>query len=297
MSFDGMNVEAVRRIGGDLAKQANALGNIRAAVDRLVDLSQQNWGGKDARDFAGWWRNQHRSQLESLKTLIEGLATSARNNADEQERASQGSGSAGSRSLVDGTASSPGSALGAAYDSFSGQVDVVSKTMDYATLGMVLKYGVEAVDDLDQGTAWGPFTRGLGYLGVLTGGIETVQGVMTQDVGQAGGGLVDVGIATAGIVGGTAAAPVVVPLGVAKAFVDATIPYSDEAQNSLLNYQAERMYGRDTSALTPAQASQLTERYEGGWGVVNMISDKMDQTGQPIADAGEAFWRWIGVRR
>nr|NLI49952.1 hypothetical protein [Propionibacterium sp.] len=267
---------------------------IRPALPGRRIEAQRNWSGRDLKEFESWWRDQHRPKLVQLSEALAGLGQAAFNNAAEQEQASQGSAASGS--LAGGSVSPSGPAFGAAYNSFKGQTDAVSKTMDYATLGMILKYGDKAVDGLDRGTAWGPFTKGLGYVGILTGGIETVQGIASHDVGKAGGGLVDVGLATAGIVGGTAAAPVVIPLGVAKTFVDATIPYSDEAQNSLLDYQAKRMYGCDTSALTPAQASHLTARYEGGWGVVNMISDKMDQTGQPIADAGEAFRRWLGAR-
>jgi len=95
MPFDGMNVDSIRKIGEDLKKQATALEAVRGQVDRLVDSSQQNWGGKDARDFAGWWRNEHRPRLEQLRQLLDGLGTSAKNNADEQERASNGGGSAG----------------------------------------------------------------------------------------------------------------------------------------------------------------------------------------------------------
>lgn len=293
MTFEGMNVEAVRRIGRDLQARSGDLDSIRVAVDKLIAAAQRNWSGQDLKEFEGWWRDQHRRKLVQLGEALDGLGQAALNNAEEQERASKGIAEGGVGSPPIDTVRS----FGAAYDSFSGQVEAVSRTMDYATLGMILRYGEKAVDGLGQGTAWGPFGTGLGYLGLLTGGVETVQGAMAHDIGKAGGGVVDMGLATAGIVGGTAAAPVVVPLGVAKAFVDSTIPYSSEAQYSLLDYQAERTYGCDTSGLTPGQASRLTERYEGAMGLVNMISDKMDQTGQPIADAGEAFWRWVGVRK
>lgn len=290
MTFDGMNVEAVRRIGRGLQQSAGDLDRIRGAVDKLMVAAERNWSGRDVKEFEGWWRDHHRSKLLHMRETLSGLGQAALNNAAEQERVSQGSAGA----VVGDPSGGAAASFGSAYDSFTTQVDAVSRTMDYATLGMILKYGEKAVDGLDQGTAWGPFTKGLGYLGVITGGVETVQGVVSNDVGKAGGGLVDVGLATAGIVGGTAAAPVVIPLGVAKTFVDWTIPYSSESQESLYAFQAERLFGCEVSELTPEQASQMTERYEGAMGVVNMLSDKMDQTAQPIDDAAEAFWRWVG---
>lgn len=88
MAFDGMNVDTVRRIGGDLQKQADSLGSITRSVDKLIGSAQQNWSGRDLNDFVGWWREQHRPQLSGLAEALSGLATSARNNVEEQERVS-----------------------------------------------------------------------------------------------------------------------------------------------------------------------------------------------------------------
>lgn len=88
MAFDGMNVETVRRIGGDLQRQAEGLNSIQRSVDTLIQRAQQNWSGKDLNDFAGWWRDQHRPQLSRLVEALSGLATSAKNNVDEQEQVS-----------------------------------------------------------------------------------------------------------------------------------------------------------------------------------------------------------------
>lgn len=84
----GMNVDAVKRIGKDLRGQANEIEKVIAQVDRLVRESETNWSGKDARDFAGWWRDQHRRGLMDLKAKLEGLGQSADNNAEEQRRIS-----------------------------------------------------------------------------------------------------------------------------------------------------------------------------------------------------------------
>lgn len=84
----GMNIEAVKKIGNDLKGQAGAIQAVIAKVDGLVNDSQQNWSGKDARDFAGWWRDQHRRNLVELKGRLEGLGQAALNNAQEQQNIS-----------------------------------------------------------------------------------------------------------------------------------------------------------------------------------------------------------------
>nr|NLI49955.1 WXG100 family type VII secretion target [Propionibacterium sp.] len=84
----GMNYEAVKRIGRDLKNQAAEIEKVISQVDRLVRDAEANWSGKDARDFAGWWRDQHRRGLVDLKGKLEGLGQSADNNAEEQRRIS-----------------------------------------------------------------------------------------------------------------------------------------------------------------------------------------------------------------
>lgn len=84
----GMNIEAVKRISRDLKGQAAEIEKVISQVDRLVRESESNWSGKDARDFAGWWRDQHRRGLVDLKGKLEGLGQAAANNADEQQRIS-----------------------------------------------------------------------------------------------------------------------------------------------------------------------------------------------------------------
>ena len=99
MTYVGMNVEVIRQIARDLKVQASDIGSVVGRVDNLVARAQTGWKGRDAQAFVGWWQQQHRPRLLSLRAELEGLATSARNNADEQERVSGG---------VTASASSPG---------------------------------------------------------------------------------------------------------------------------------------------------------------------------------------------
>jgi len=297
VSIEGMNVDAVRQLSRDLRGQSVQLDGVCRRVDGFVSRTAGVWQGRDASDFVSWWRDQHRPKVMELVRVLEGLAQSASNNADEQEKASGGS--------TDSSAGLP------AFDrtqmlrtmvqpdnpDIMEKIGWVSTSMDYAQFGMVLKYGAKAVDALDDVRAWKGFNGALGMIGIFSGTMETAEGVGSGDYGKAWGGVIDVALGTAGMSIGAAAAPIVVPLGVAKTFVDATIPYSTESQDSLLDYQAERMFHTDRSDLTPEQSIKLANRYEGFMGGVNMISDKMDQTAEPIAKAGDAFFRWIGLKK
>lgn len=84
----GMNVDRVEQIGRDLKTQAGQIGQIISKVNSLVSQSQSEWKGKDAADFANWWNNQHRPALSDLQHKLEGLGTSALNNASEQRNVS-----------------------------------------------------------------------------------------------------------------------------------------------------------------------------------------------------------------
>jgi hypothetical protein len=65
----------------------------------MVDLARQ-WQGGDYDRFKGWWESEHRPALHRLVDSIEGLARSARFNADDQDRVSSVSGSSGTSSDV-----------------------------------------------------------------------------------------------------------------------------------------------------------------------------------------------------
>lgn len=84
----GLDPDAVREIAGRMDGQAGSLGDVSTSIDRLVSQLCAVWQGKDASDFHGWWVNQHRPALAAVQKSIAGLATSARNNAHEQELAS-----------------------------------------------------------------------------------------------------------------------------------------------------------------------------------------------------------------
>lgn len=88
MAMVGMDTGVVRQIGHDLKNQASQIHTVISTVDRLVNNASANWKGKDAQDFHSWWTGQHRPHLVDLQHKLEGLGTSAINNANEQDNVS-----------------------------------------------------------------------------------------------------------------------------------------------------------------------------------------------------------------
>lgn len=295
----GMDVEAVRGIARQLTTEATALEGVRAHVDALTSRASQEWRGQDAQQFNALWRSGARAKLVALIQGLQDLARKAAANADAQQQVSGSldGGSTGAWALqtpsVGGGLGTPEGALerlGDAAVGISEFLEGVGNTMDIAEFASLMK-GVGNLGDIP---GWGSTSSFLGGLGVFTGGVQLGYGVASGDSGDIIEGALNTGVAVGGLAGGPMLG---VPLLVAKGFVDTTIAYTPESQDSLLDYQVERMFGVSRDNMTPEQASKLVERYEGPMGVVNTISDKMDQSGQWIADLGDKFWRSVGMKK
>ncbi|NLA34769.1 MAG: hypothetical protein GX868_03665, partial [Actinobacteria bacterium] len=136
-------------------------------------------------------------------------------------------------------------------------------------------------------------------LGVSTPGVLGPLGVMFDTAGAVGaaqngdvvGSLLSGGSAAAGAAAMIApvAGPLALGVSVGKTFVDWTLPYNAESQDATYAKGAEHMFGRGTDAdnLTADQAKAMSQRYNGVWGVANMISDRMDATADVIFP-----WNW-----
>lgn len=101
-AFVGMDVEQVEKLGNDLRSQAERIDEIGARIDDLIRQMATVWRGSDAERFADWWSGQHRPALRAVFDAIEGLARSAKNNAEDQTRAS-GAGSASTHGSANAT--------------------------------------------------------------------------------------------------------------------------------------------------------------------------------------------------
>jgi hypothetical protein len=86
MTTTGMNLAEVRHLAEQLDHGAERLRSVVSTVDGRVTHS--SWVGPQADRFKHEWWPGHRQMILQAADHIQGLARSARNNADEQERAS-----------------------------------------------------------------------------------------------------------------------------------------------------------------------------------------------------------------
>ena len=89
MAFEGMDVEAVRSLAGQLHNQAGQIQSVVNQINGLIGQLESAWQGPDATEFRGWWESQHRPHLMACHDAIDGLHQSALNNAMQQEQASR----------------------------------------------------------------------------------------------------------------------------------------------------------------------------------------------------------------
>lgn len=122
MPMEGMNLDAIRQISRDLRAQAGLLNGVCVQVDGFINRTQNQWRGATATEFQSWWRSQHRAKVVSLVQELEGLAQSLSNNADDQERASSGSGQHGDPEREAGAQGD--------YKQFSGDIGISAKDIN-----------------------------------------------------------------------------------------------------------------------------------------------------------------------
>src|SRR5437764_906552 len=114
-----MDPDVVHGLGQQLKNQENALHSIVSAVDGIINQIEGAWKGHDATEFLGWWQQQHGPKLVRAQSDIAGLARSATNNADQQDRTSAASSPAEGqwRGAVSGGGSGGGSVVDGRFGS------------------------------------------------------------------------------------------------------------------------------------------------------------------------------------
>ena len=91
MPFEGMDVESVESLAGQLTHQGDRLAAAVSAITNLVDQIESVWQGHDALQFRDWWISQHRPALASAAEAVTGLGRAAANNANDQRAVSDSS--------------------------------------------------------------------------------------------------------------------------------------------------------------------------------------------------------------
>ena len=88
MAFEGMDVDEVRSLAGQLQNQAQKITDVVSSIESIVSSMENVWKGKDATEFLSWWQTQHKPALNHAEQAIRGLHQSALNNAIAQDQAS-----------------------------------------------------------------------------------------------------------------------------------------------------------------------------------------------------------------
>jgi hypothetical protein len=251
-------VAELRRLADDFSRAAQKLDDANRTLTHQLGFAP--WLGPIADLFRGEWNNASSRQISAVSHALRDAARNVQRNADEQDRAS-GAVSAGSPwDVIVG-------AVGA-FSTIAGYVDVLT--------GHGLNKRAEALLALVGIAGSGGDVADL--LGEDTGGNRIVGGlnVSSQILGLAGIGLRSLN-------------PLGLALGVAGAYIDATIPLDEGDMAGVRDMGAKHMFGRDVDALTPGQREALDKRYEGPWGVAHKISDQMDSTAEDV----KGFFRGI----
>jgi uncharacterized protein YukE len=86
MSMLGMDTDAVRQLAAKFTSSADEIRSLMNSLNSSIHGVQ--WVGSDHNQFVESWDSQHMSQLRQVAEALDNAATSARNNATQQDQAS-----------------------------------------------------------------------------------------------------------------------------------------------------------------------------------------------------------------
>ncbi len=284
-----------------MSHASEKLDRSRLTVGNQIKISA--WVGPFAATFKAQWESEHSLHVATVARVLEANATQLRKNADEQEAASAADGSAGSR-IVEG------SAVGRAIADLIGggrPDETIEKLLNLLGGSLTLLDLATIAREMSNLPTATFLQKLLGPIALVLEGNEIVDLIKSGDVGGAlghlGSGAVSLtsyvmaftpGAAHAGGVAGLTAglqrlSPLVLGISALVTFVDMTIPRTQTEQNETYEMGAQHLFGRnvDVDNLSQEQTSQMSRRYEGVWGAMTMISDKMDTTAEKIFP-----WNW-----
>lgn len=90
MTTVGVDVEAVRRLSGELKSRSSELRQVALTLTSVVDATR--WVGADRESFVSEWKRTYVNNLRRVADLIDDAARVTDANATEQEAASSAAG-------------------------------------------------------------------------------------------------------------------------------------------------------------------------------------------------------------
>ncbi|MEB3062230.1 CHAP domain-containing protein [[Mycobacterium] zoologicum] len=162
-----MDVDAVEKTSKELKSKANQIKSLISGIDSSVKKLSSTWEGKDAQTFVNDWWPKHKKNLTSVANDVEGLGTSAWNNAQEQRRVSGATGAgsssqaahsgttaahsaAGTAGAVAGTAAGGAAAASAAASQNAQAVDAFVNKWQHNEINYDQAYGAQCFDVFRQ---------------------------------------------------------------------------------------------------------------------------------------------------
>ena len=273
----GMNTDTVRELASQIDSTARELRSIDAAIERVMSDLARQWEGGDFQRFKGWWRDQHRPSLHRLVDSIEGLARSARYNADDQDRASGNVGGSG-RDISD-SRGFPTIDEGLPFRLFKG-----FQTWTGAADGGLL------ITKLVDGT----LAKDAGGMGV-----SAVVGAFSTYMNQREHGWGDARTVSSEVDGFISTGASLVPGGalvyggtrfLAQPVIDAAENRWDMS-GRVANDYAQRAYGVSTvEELAPEQLQEFNDRYDGLNGLWNSTGDQLIAGGRGVGNVVKRGW-------
>lgn len=88
MARMGMDVDLVETASRELKQRASDINSLVGQIEGTVHHLLSIWDGPDAKTFVEQWWPDHKKQLLTASSTIEGLGQSAWNNAQEQRNVS-----------------------------------------------------------------------------------------------------------------------------------------------------------------------------------------------------------------
>lgn len=266
MGVSGGDIAAMRMLATQFNNCAERLNTMQRLLTHQLN-GPTSWCGPDADRFRQEWNGREVPRISTVASALSAAADTLRRNAEEQELASGGGGESAGR----------GSPIAAP----AGKSTITPADVSAILAGILAAGGIANDFAKVAENSLSAIPSGvLSGAGVVVSLTSLVEGMATGDNLQTAGGVMGIGGSALGAfnpVFGIAASA-------ASLYGELTLPTSNEDIDGVFDVGARSMFGKDADSLNHTQTVALAERYDGPWGVANMISDSMDHKAAEAAN-------------
>ena len=301
MTFWGMDLDQVRGHADGLGQQAQQLQALVQQVDALVDQAGWVWPGPDADAFRDAWFSAYRSSLDTAASQLGDAVLVLHRQIEEQALAS-GEPVPGGSFAIPGLPGLPGllglPGLGG-FDPLGALRDALAQTGILRTIeGMAVDlrsiYLRIPVDKLPWSHPAFHHLHGLlGGLGIFADGADFIDGLLHGDNGLVTTGAIGLGV-------NLLPGPLRIAGSAGLLYGQTVLPTNNEEYDGAYQLAMRAQFGSGWTPenCTPEQAAWGVERYQGGMGFLNSISDGMDYKREKFFEGASSFgsgvWHFFG---